>query len=97
MKIRRCASCNHVRWSTPKTQVVNSSKTYWLNCADRRLKKRAKHVRPCPIEEKGRIGYAESSRRAPPGTPVPQGALRLGKDQPGFRYRGFKANGAHNT
>jgi len=32
----------------------------------------------------------------PIGTPVPQGALRLGKDQPGLRYRGFRANGAHN-
>ncbi len=28
--------------------------------------------------------------------PVPQGALRLGIDQPGLRYRGFRANGAHN-
>jgi adenosylhomocysteinase len=49
-----------------------------------------------PIEEKGRIRYARPSRRAPPGTPVPQGALRLGTDQPGLRYRGLRANGAHN-
>jgi adenosylhomocysteinase len=27
---------------------------------------------------------------------VPRGALRLGIDQPGLRYRGFTANGAHN-
>jgi adenosylhomocysteinase len=32
----------------------------------------------------------------PPGTPVPQGALRLGTDQPGLRFRGFRANRAHN-
>jgi adenosylhomocysteinase len=30
------------------------------------------------------------------GMQVPQGALRLGIDQPGLRYRGFRANGAHN-
>jgi adenosylhomocysteinase len=32
----------------------------------------------------------------PSGTPALQGALRLGTDQPGLRYRGFRANGAHN-
>jgi len=42
------------------------------------------------------IGYNRHSRRAPYGTPVLQGALRLGMDQPGLRYRGFRANGAHN-
>jgi adenosylhomocysteinase len=36
------------------------------------------------------------SGRAPSGTPALQGALRLGTDQPGLRYRGFRANGAHN-
>ncbi len=30
------------------------------------------------------------------GALVPQGALRLDIDQPGLRYRGFRANGAHN-
>jgi hypothetical protein len=52
--------------------------------------------RPSPDRRKALYRLCYALKACLPGTLVPQGALRLGSDQPGLRYRGLKANGAHN-